>query len=294
MKKEFFFLLILAVGNVAFSQVGTGLTRGGISGSVNYKTHPFRQCNGRIYNFSEAIKWKETAPPLTCPYPSDNPMARDWAARMQKYKTDGRKWNACLVGAKFLENGSFELGTVMEQRPEGWVISMPVTKTHDEIVGSSRQGRYMNPVYQTVTEHTTRQILLKNAPGRPMLPVFGIALGYTSLASGASLETFDYGMPLDSLPKVTPVPVSGAVAVTTNAPATQRKSSTDANLLKYYQDLANKGDAYGQFRMGERYLSGNGVPKDEAKAKDFFTKAAAQGNTDAEAALLRMRNAESP
>jgi TPR repeat protein len=41
---------------------------------------------------------------------------------------------------------------------------------------------------------------------------------------------------------------------------------------------AEKGNASSQFRMGKRYLSGDGVTKDEEKAKIYFLKAAAQGH----------------
>lgn len=292
MKKVALFLFALAIGNLAFAQSGTLPVRGSRTSSIlNYRTHPFREYEGRAYDFSEAITWMSTRPPTSCPYPSNNPMARDWAARVQKFKGDGRRWSPSLVGAKFLENGTFEVGTLEEERPEGWIISMPVTTSHDEVIGSSRVGNYIKPVYRNVTDHTTRQILLKNAPGRPTLPVFGFAAGHSSLASGASLETFDYGKPLDSLPQA--ISPTATVTATTNTVSTSKQSASDANLLKYYQGLSDKGDAYGQFRMGERYLAGSGVPKDEAKAKDLFTKSAAQGNKDAEAALLRMRNAES-
>jgi hypothetical protein len=58
--------------------------------------------------------------------------------------------------------------------------------------------------------------------------------------------------------------------------------------VQYNQDLADKGDSWGQFRMGERYRDGDGVPKDEKIARDFFSKAAAQGNKDAARALEKL------
>ena len=50
---------------------------------------------------------------------------------------------------------------------------------------------------------------------------------------------------------------------------------------KFYQNLADKNDPYGQLRMGERYEDGMGVPKNENKARDYFARAASQGNKDA-------------
>ncbi|HLK56210.1 MAG TPA: hypothetical protein VKU00_06585 [Chthonomonadaceae bacterium] len=50
---------------------------------------------------------------------------------------------------------------------------------------------------------------------------------------------------------------------------------------EYDQNLAKGGDAYGQLRMGQRYRDGDGVPQNNAKAVEFFTRAAAQGDVGA-------------
>lgn len=59
-------------------------------------------------------------------------------------------------------------------------------------------------------------------------------------------------------------------------------------VLKSNQDAADKGDAYGLLRMGERYRDGDGVPKDLTKARDYLTKAAAAGSPTAEADLKNL------
>ena len=41
--------------------------------------------------------------------------------------------------------------------------------------------------------------------------------------------------------------------------------------------LANKGDLIAQYETGRAYANGEGVPKNDAKAVDWFLKAAAQG-----------------
>jgi TPR repeat protein len=61
-------------------------------------------------------------------------------------------------------------------------------------------------------------------------------------------------------------------------PVTNSSSSSSDKLLKYDMGAAEKGNASSQFRMGKRYLSGDGVTKDEEKAKIYFLKAAAQGH----------------
>ena len=70
--------------------------------------------------------------------------------------------------------------------------------------------------------------------------------------------------------------------------AAAAKKQTDAKVLKSNQELADKGDAYGLLRMGERYRDGDGVPKDLAKAKDYLTKAAAAGSPTADADLKNL------
>jgi len=68
----------------------------------------------------------------------------------------------------------------------------------------------------------------------------------------------------------------------------QSKSKTDAKVLAWHKELAEKGDAYGEYKMGLRYETGDGVEKDLAKAKDLLGKSAAQGNKDAADELAKI------
>jgi TPR repeat protein len=63
-----------------------------------------------------------------------------------------------------------------------------------------------------------------------------------------------------------------------------------AKAVAFNQAQADKGDAYGLLRMGERYRDGDGVPKDLVKAKDYFTKAVAAGSTDAANELAQLNS----
>jgi TPR repeat protein len=54
--------------------------------------------------------------------------------------------------------------------------------------------------------------------------------------------------------------------------------------------LAEQGDAYGELRMGERYLTGDGVAKDIFKARDYLQRAAEQGSQTAAQELDRLNN----
>jgi len=63
------------------------------------------------------------------------------------------------------------------------------------------------------------------------------------------------------------------------------KKSGEERALKMNQDLADKGDAYGLLRMGERYRDGDGVAKNLPKAREYFTKAVAAGSPSAQEEL---------
>jgi hypothetical protein len=60
-----------------------------------------------------------------------------------------------------------------------------------------------------------------------------------------------------------------------------KKKAVVDRVLKLNQEQADNGDPIGLLRMGERYRDGDGVDKDLAKARDYFTKAAAAGSPTA-------------
>jgi TPR repeat protein len=63
-----------------------------------------------------------------------------------------------------------------------------------------------------------------------------------------------------------------------------------ANALQENEQLAAQGDAYGELRMGERYLTGDGVAKDFLKAQEYLQRAADQGSQTAADELKRLAN----
>jgi hypothetical protein len=72
-----------------------------------------------------------------------------------------------------------------------------------------------------------------------------------------------------------------------DAQAKKKKEIAD-KALKYNQDLADKGDAYGLQRMAERYRDGEDVEKDLAKARDCFQKAISAGSETASNELVNL------
>ena len=59
--------------------------------------------------------------------------------------------------------------------------------------------------------------------------------------------------------------------------------------LPVFQELANKGYAAAQYNLGYCYEKGMGVSKDEEKAVEWYTKAANQGDADAQKAIERLK-----
>ena len=52
-----------------------------------------------------------------------------------------------------------------------------------------------------------------------------------------------------------------------------------AKAVEWYTKAAEQGNAEGQWRLGNCYCSGNGVEKDDTKAVEWYTKAAEQGDS---------------
>jgi TPR repeat protein len=70
--------------------------------------------------------------------------------------------------------------------------------------------------------------------------------------------------------------------------AAAAKKATQAKVVKWNQEQADKGDPTGLLRMGELYRDGNGVPKDLDKAREYLTKASAAGSPDAADELTKL------
>ena len=72
----------------------------------------------------------------------------------------------------------------------------------------------------------------------------------------------------------------------------KKKADADAKTLKYLQDTAET-NAASQYRLGLKYIKGDGVPKDAALGKSYLEKSAAQNNADAKAELVKLANTAS-
>lgn len=59
----------------------------------------------------------------------------------------------------------------------------------------------------------------------------------------------------------------------------------DAKAAEWYEKAAGQGNAFAQFNLGAMYDRGEGVSRDAAKAAEWWQKAAAQGNEAAQESL---------
>src|SRR5579872_7084694 len=82
-----------------------------------------------------------------------------------------------------------------------------------------------------------------------------------------------------------PVALSSNQLAEMKVASEKKKTELSLKALKFNQDAADRGDAYGLFRMGERYRDGDAVPKDLAKARSYFERSAQSGNSSAALAL---------
>ena len=58
-----------------------------------------------------------------------------------------------------------------------------------------------------------------------------------------------------------------------------------AKAIEWYQKAAAQGDTDAQYTLGLMYSNGDGVPRNDAKGMEWFQKSAARGHVKAQAIL---------
>ena len=154
--------------------------------------------------------------------------------------------------------------------------------------------------YRTQQPDTVRYIFVKNHPDHATALAGGSLAGFKATRVGRTnyngdmVALYDCGVAYAPTPAETAAAKEKLAAATAAAKqkelarkteAAARRAASDAALLKTHQELAAQEDVYGLLRMGERYLSGDGVEKSEALARKFLEKAAAKGCAAAERVL---------
>jgi TPR repeat protein len=97
-------------------------------------------------------------------------------------------------------------------------------------------------------------------------------------------DLYDYGV--DYIPP--PLQLTPEEAAAAKAEAAKKNAGSDAAKMRFEEEQAENGKDLYQYRMGMRYLKGDGVPSDTLKAMDYFSKAVAQGNQDAKRELAKL------
>ncbi len=138
------------------------------------------------------------------------------------------------------------------------------------------------------TNASEETIFVVNYPGRPAegdtldwhaAREEGLHTYTTVMGAGMTLHQFDYGLVVSG-PPIPPPPTAEELRAA-QAAAEIRQAEAKAKILKYDREMADKGDAYGERRMGERCRDGDGVPKNLQAAQVWLTLAAAQGDKEA-------------
>jgi TPR repeat protein len=169
----------------------------------------------------------------------------------------------------------------------------------DPSPGQYEDGRFIKDV---LVYHHPSQVKLTTGQRLPHCRAMRVANWQTN---GTSLEAYDCGLPdtAENRKKAgVPIPTMEQIAAAEQEiadiikqndakrrePAVLKRQAADAAALKWNLERAEKGDAYGLLRMGQRYRDGEGVEKDLNKAKDYFRKAVDAGSTAAEGELSKM------
>lgn len=173
--------------------------------------------------------------------------------------------------------GKYYRMRVKQVKPEGVICDV---ETFNDV------GFYYEHRYYIVVKNLPTMSLLKT--GDILRSIRAKDVGRAQVF-GDTVAVYDYGLVAGPPEEV---PLSKAIDPAADEALAEKRAKQRAAeqkyILKSQQDWAAKGDPYGQFLMGQRYLKGDGVEQDQAKARDYFEKAAAQGSQPAKAALQRL------
>jgi len=111
--------------------------------------------------------------------------------------------------------------------------------------------------------------------------LWALPVGKFPQLDGPDLPILDYGK-IWTPPPVLPLTEDQKKAIAVRSALLSEKA------LKSNQEDADRGDAYGELRMGERYRDGDGVAKDPRLAREWLAKSAAQGNLAAKRELSEL------
>ena len=143
----------------------------------------------------------------------------------------------------------------------------------------------------TALDHNTRTFY-EIVPAHTARPVTDFNLGFISdqaATAGAEITGFDFcGNHITAVQLAAIGAAQKQIAAAQVATNKIRATAAYAKALAANQAAAEKGDAYGLLRMGERYRDGEGVAKDLVKARDYLQRAAQAGSPTAAEELKKL------
>ncbi len=139
-------------------------------------------------------------------------------------------------------------------------------------------------------EHGQKLMAIRNctadATAGKTITLLAIRTG-TYASDGYPVELWDCGTPYVP-PPIPPEQLAAQVKSHEMAEA-RRKAEGSANTLKWLQEQSANGDTAAQYRLGERYLTGNGVETNRALAIQWLQKAVVGGSLEASNKLATIK-----
>lgn len=184
-------------------------------------------------------------------------------------------------------------GTTNRVSEKGWVFfSGKVLQVHAD--GIRIDGRYG----EQEKEFFVRRFPYVVAEDEYLSPGMNLAAkesgtySYTTvLKAERTLRELDFGT-IWTPPA--PEPLSANQILAARKKSDEIKSAAEKKAFDWNMKRAEKGDAYGQLRVGECYRDGQGVETDIQQARAWLKKAASQGQNDAIKALSKLDSQELP
>jgi len=127
---------------------------------------------------------------------------------------------------------------------------------------------------------------LKDGAAVAFIAIQAGTYSYTDLLGARrTVARYDYGIPVAA-------PPARQTTVEESASVQQRQAETRAkmaaSLLRSDQESAARGNEYAQYRLGMLYMTGDGVPTNQATAREWLLKAAEQGHPEASNELRKL------
>jgi hypothetical protein len=172
-------------------------------------------------------------------------------------------------------------GTVLEVQPTGIRVNGSYSSLDGRQQGALESEFFVANFPYQVAEGD----VISGSDSYLALPA-GVYTYTTVLGGNRTIHELDYGVPCAAPPP--PPPPSPEQIAAAKAKAASAKKAADEKALKYDEDLAAKGDAFGLLRMGERYRDGDGVTNNLALARDYLQRAAKAGDSTAADELKKL------